>query len=737
MVSGNWSGILRIISLSTCSPQRKHMHNSRAEETTMGKKRKNLSEDEKEIASKPNESVNVVNVVALDKVARRKLKKQRKKLQAAVSEGKASKEQVLELYGDNAKVQLELKLSEYLAKQNQLNQFLKVKDIQQLLTWLLTDGVSTKWIFVKNKMLVENVAVLVVDGLDRQSLQTYPDCIPNMRILLNCDPSQPSDPIPVSIPHSYFTQHSVLTEWLTSKVSKREDRQQKDKQNSQTTPAPQKLPHRLFYVLSKEEQKKNEYPLDVTSEGYFELDAPPVSSSLSEASYSSSSSSSSSSFYSSSSSPSPTSSSLSSSSTSCTISTSSTSSSSKPAPVESEYFDEIGDSDISDGEAEQRRAHQAKQAQPAASSWPRMIGIDCEMVFTTQGFELARVSMVCEDESVLYDTLVRPTHPVTNYLTRYSGLKEEDLKDVTVSLKDVQAKFKSLLNRHDILVGHSLENDLKALKLIHGRVIDTALLYPHPRGPPNKSSLKYLARKYLNMQIQQNTEDESKGHDSIEDAVAALQLTKLKLEKGPSFGVEVMKTENVLTLISSFRKTACLIAGRDVLRQLGPPSASTVPCNTDKEVFLKTCAQLRQGGTNLLVSHFRGFHRALEESSSIPTEGQEVGVAENERNGAAVVVTSANVLQEIDGWVKAIYQAAPRRTVLMVLSGQSCATAVKRLRAYKQASIQDAGKPWTSEHDQQLKEAITRTQEGLLLLGVKNEAQQRDQGPGNGEQLDS
>jgi RNA exonuclease 1 len=39
-------------------------------------------------------------------------------------------------------------------------------------------------------------------------------------------------------------------------------------------------------------------------------------------------------------------------------------------------------------------------------------------------------------------------------------------------------------------VGHAVENDVKALKVLHGNIIDTAMLFPHPRGPPYKSALR-------------------------------------------------------------------------------------------------------------------------------------------------------------------------------------------------------------------------------------------------------
>jgi len=74
---------------------------------------------------------------------------------------------------------------------------------------------------------------------------------------------------------------------------------------------------------------------------------------------------------------------------------------------------------------------------------------------------------------------------------------------------------------------------MKALQMIHERVIDTSVLYPHTMGLPYKRSLKELSAQYLNRFIQQD----KTGHDSYEDAVASMDLAKLKVSKGPSFGL--------------------------------------------------------------------------------------------------------------------------------------------------------------------------------------------------------
>ncbi|MEQ2211872.1 RNA exonuclease 5 [Xenoophorus captivus] len=69
------------------------------------------------------------------------------------------------------------------------------------------------------------------------------------------------------------------------------------------------------------------------------------------------------------------------------------------------------------------------------------------------------------------------------------------LRPITTTLRDVQAKIRMLLPDNAVLVGHSLNNDLVALKLIHQHVIDTSLLYRREFG--QKFKLKVLAEAVL------------------------------------------------------------------------------------------------------------------------------------------------------------------------------------------------------------------------------------------------
>jgi RNA exonuclease 1 len=126
------------------------------------------------------------------------------------------------------------------------------------------------------------------------------------------------------------------------------------------------------------------------------------------------------------------------------------------------------------------------------------------------------------------------------------------LTPVTTTLRDIQKKLLEILHPRTILIGHSLNSDLTALKITHPFIIDTAVIYPHPRGPPLKSSLKWLAQRYLNREIQKGhgTTGPGAGHDSIEDARTCLDLVKLKCEKGKEWGTSDSQGENIFKRVA-------------------------------------------------------------------------------------------------------------------------------------------------------------------------------------------
>ncbi|XP_056133434.1 RNA exonuclease 1 homolog [Lampris incognitus] len=146
--------------------------------------------------------------------------------------------------------------------------------------------------------------------------------------------------------------------------------------------------------------------------------------------------------------------------------------------------------------------------------------LDCEMCYTKLGLELTRVTVINSDLKVIYDTFVKPYSKVVDYNTRFSGVTKEDLESTTITLRDVQAVLLNMFSAESILVGHSLESDLLALKVIHSVVVDTAIVFPHRLGLPYKRALRNLMADHLKRIIQDSVE----GHDSSEDASACMEL---------------------------------------------------------------------------------------------------------------------------------------------------------------------------------------------------------------------
>ncbi|CAB0034135.1 unnamed protein product [Trichogramma brassicae] len=173
-----------------------------------------------------------------------------------------------------------------------------------------------------------------------------------------------------------------------------------------------------------------------------------------------------------------------------------------------------------------------------------MFAIDCEMCKTvSNNLELTRISIVDESLHVVYDTFVKPSNKIIDYLTEFSGITEKMLKDEKTTLADVQKYIKEFLPDDAILVGHSLDSDLHALNMIHPYIIDTSVIFNLSGERSRKSKLKNLASSFLNETIQ----EDKNGHCSIQDAQTAMKLVQLKLKNTPFFGdlILMKQTEKV------------------------------------------------------------------------------------------------------------------------------------------------------------------------------------------------
>ncbi|XP_044749759.1 putative exonuclease GOR [Coccinella septempunctata] len=141
--------------------------------------------------------------------------------------------------------------------------------------------------------------------------------------------------------------------------------------------------------------------------------------------------------------------------------------------------------------------------------------------------ELCRVTVLEFDGATVYDYFVQPEEEVVDYNTRFSGVTESDVYGQnSKTFKEVQSDLLTFINEDTILIGHALDNDLRVLKLVHSKIVDTSLIFPHQRGFPFRNSLKNLMSVHLNKQIQTSNH----GNSPYEDALSCLELIMVKIQ---------------------------------------------------------------------------------------------------------------------------------------------------------------------------------------------------------------
>lgn len=204
-----------------------------------------------------------------------------------------------------------------------------------------------------------------------------------------------------------------------------------------------------------------------------------------------------------------------------------------------------------------------KKAKEMKSS--EMIAVDCEMVLCEDGTEaLVKVCAVDRNLQVKLDKVVNPNKAIADYRTEITGISAKDLDGVTHSLKDVQKLLAKLLRHGTILVGHSLNNDLQALKLDHTRVIDTSYIFRYKNGPVNKKpSLSLLCKAMLDYELRKKGEP----HNCLDDACAAMKLVLAKLEgkTGDVIAEEVKVVDEAKLLIHRIPSN---VASKDLMSVL-------------------------------------------------------------------------------------------------------------------------------------------------------------------------
>lgn len=331
---------------------------------------------------------------------------------------------------------------------------------------------------------------------------------------------------------------------------------------------------------------------------------------------------------------------------------------------------------------------------------PKIFALDCEFCQTKDGSQLARISIVDYDNNVVYDEFVKPEKEIIDYATKFSGITEDLMTKATTTQQQVREKLLETISSSDILVGHSLLFDLNVLKMCHPKIVDTCVIYDHTRKKPYKASLKWLAETYLGRKIQAG-EAEGKGHSSVEDSIACLDLVKLKLSKGPLFGQEPDSEPISLRIKKEGGKPVAILD-----KSMSEWGITSVHADTIKQVV--------ESSDDMLVDK---IDEATKNSKVVFCKLSEYPKGGDDQQKA-----------KLEGQLTKVWESLPENSTFIVIGGSNVSPKIQKLQLTKLKynwmqkqgkKVDDPEQVWTFDKDTELKNLVQEARASVCFLGLK------------------
>jgi len=145
---------------------------------------------------------------------------------------------------------------------------------------------------------------------------------------------------------------------------------------------------------------------------------------------------------------------------------------------------------------------------------------------------VGQVVLLCAADYLTGETIinkhVQPTSRVVDWRTRVSGVTQQTMAaaiargEALAGWREAREELWKFVDADTVLIGHSLQNDLDVLRVIHAKVVDSAILARNAVDPGARQwGLKGLCEELLGVDVQTNG---MRGHDCLEDVMATREV---------------------------------------------------------------------------------------------------------------------------------------------------------------------------------------------------------------------
>ncbi|PWY64454.1 hypothetical protein BO83DRAFT_402559 [Aspergillus eucalypticola CBS 122712] len=197
----------------------------------------------------------------------------------------------------------------------------------------------------------------------------------------------------------------------------------------------------------------------------------------------------------------------------------------------------------------------------------KAVVLDCEMVGVLgadgrECSEVVRLSAVdFLSRELIIDTYVSPQGHVISWRTKFSGVNPSVLAEKTREGKLIKGwraardLLWQFIDARTVLIGHSLNNDLAVLGMIHTRIVDSAIMTRVAVGEDCQRhwALKTLCHQLLDREIQAGND----GHDCVEDTYAAREVILWCLRN--AFKLQAWAAEERRIIAEKYKKKEVLV----------------------------------------------------------------------------------------------------------------------------------------------------------------------------------